>query len=280
MSQPALLDSQLWLLTAMTACKGLPHGLALAARSLGVDENIVSAPPRGDRLDRIGIYHHGYWQRLLECLRADYPMLLKLLGPSLFDLFARGYIASRPPRSPSLHDLGAGFAAFLAASQPDGDQSSCRLPVELASLERAYVEASRAMGVETMEQAPLDEWLSLLAAADPFAGLRVPASVRLLETTLPVHEYWQALRREDAEPPQPEARHCMLALARTQWRVQIHALDPWQYQLLRAMRDGGSVSDALCRSADADEAGRQRAQLLLWLPAAQQLGLLCHVAGA
>lgn len=281
MSQPALLDSQLWLLTAMTAGGGLEHGLALAQANYGLDEEMVAEPPQGDRRSRIGVYHHGYWMRLLECLRADYPMLGKLLGPSMFDLLARGYLAAWPSRSPSLHDLGEGFAAFLASSQPDPDAVECRLPVELARLERAHAEALRGEGVEAVEPEPQDDWLTLLAVGEPLAAYRVPDCVRLLETSLPVHEYCLVLAVEENAPPIPAPAACFLAVARAQWRVQCHELELWQWRMLHAMRQGASAGEALSEAMAAAGMVEEalRAQLLLWLPAARQLGLLRRDAG-
>ncbi|POZ61811.1 HvfC/BufC N-terminal domain-containing protein [Chromobacterium alticapitis] len=270
MRQPALLDSQLWLLTAMTAQGGLEHGLDLARASCGLDEALVALPPRGERRDRVGVYHHGYWARLLECLRADYPMLGKLLGPPLFDFFARGYIASRPSRTPSLYDFGAGFADFLADSQPAAAVDEYRLPVELARLERACAEASRAQGIEDEEGAP-DEWLPLLAAASSLADFAVPDSVRLLKVSLPVHVYWRELQEGDEPPAAPAAQTHWLAVARSQWRVRVHELEHWQFQLLASLAEaglGGEPPQAL------REDERLRARLFLWLPAARQLGLL------
>ncbi|WP_047249419.1 DNA-binding domain-containing protein [Chromobacterium subtsugae] len=275
MSRPALLDSQMWLLTAMTAGGALEQGLALARSRCGLGEDLVAEPPRGKRRDRIGVYQHGYWARLLECLRADYPMLLVLLGQPLFDLLARGYIASRPSRSPSLHDLGADFADFLAASQPDPDAAECRLPVELARLERAHAEIGRAEGVEGASPPPFNDWLVLLGAESPLAGMVLPDSVRLLKTSLPLLACWHELQRGQrlAVPALAEGR---LALARRQWRVSAHELEPWQFELLQAMARLGGGEKALSEAAEQAgvEAAWLRARAAAWLPTAQDLGLV------
>ncbi|WP_047243191.1 DNA-binding domain-containing protein [Chromobacterium subtsugae] len=275
MSRPALLDSQMWLLTAMTAGGALEQGLALARSRCGLGEDLVAEPPRGKRRDRIGVYQHGYWARLLECLRADYPMLLVLLGQPLFDLLARGYIASRPSRSPSLHDLGADFADFLAASQPDPDAAECRLPVELARLERAHAEIGRAEGVEGAPPPPFDDWLVLLGAESPLAGMALPDSVRLLKTSLPLLACWHELQRGQ-RPVVPALAEGRLALARRQWRVSAHELEPWQFELLQAMARLGGGEKALSEAAEQAgvEAAWLRARAAAWLPTAQDLGLV------
>ena len=45
----------------------------------------------------LAIYQRAYTARLLECLRADYPVLRQYLGTQLFDHFATEYIQAFPP---------------------------------------------------------------------------------------------------------------------------------------------------------------------------------------
>ncbi|WP_168209660.1 HvfC/BufC N-terminal domain-containing protein [Chromobacterium paludis] len=278
MNQPALHDCQRWLLTAMMASGGLDQGLALARLQCGADETLVAQPPRGERRDRIGIYHHGYWMRLLECLRADYPMLRKLLGGPMFDWLARGYLAAQPSRTPSLHDLGCRFADFLAATQPDPESLACQLPVALARLERALAEVGRAQGLESKAPAAEHDWLTALAGGHPLAGLRMPDSVRLLQAALPVHEYWRSLQEMEEAPATPARQDCWLTVSRVQWRVQVHAVTAWQYRLLQSLGAGSGGDEAMRLAAESAALPPRAllAQICLWLPSAQQLGLLCR----
>lgn len=277
MSRSALMDSQYWLLTVMTASGGLEHGLTLAAaRGAATGKDMIAAPPRGAIRDRLGVYHHGYWQRLLECLQADYPLLLRVLEAPLFGFFARAYLARQPSRSPSMYDLGAGFADFLAASLPPQAPAAAHLPVELARLERAYTEALRAPGPEN-DHAPVADGLMLaLAAGSELPLLAVPACVRPLALSLPLLPYWRQLQQDGPVPPAPEPAASYLAVARQHWRVALHPLDPWQYHLLQALNDGLDGPAALQRSAtlSGQPLATLTVELLLWLPLAQQLGLL------
>lgn len=83
---------------------------------------------------RLGIYARGYWARLLGHLRAEFPMLRELVGDDVFDLFAMAYLTDRPPTSPSLFDLGAGFPAYLDDTRPRGDAAA--LPAAVARLDQ------------------------------------------------------------------------------------------------------------------------------------------------
>ena len=150
-----------------------------AAAPVWMADEVVAGSAALPADERLRVYSHGYVLRLIECLRADFPVLRALVGDTVFDLFATAYLAERPSRSPSLYDLGAGFAAFLEATRPAegaGRGTLEAIPASLARLERAMAEVSRAPGPETAAQAPMPAML-LLA---PATALRLPPSVRLL----------------------------------------------------------------------------------------------------
>ncbi|MFY9760933.1 MAG: DNA-binding domain-containing protein, partial [Xanthobacteraceae bacterium] len=111
---------QRWMLSAVTTPGGVREGVREAREAYALDigdavkgSNRLSAPAR------LEIYARGYVLRLLECLRAEFPLLLALVGDQVFEMFASSYVWSRPSRSPSLYALGAGFADFLQSTRPD-----------------------------------------------------------------------------------------------------------------------------------------------------------------
>src|SRR5262249_17047702 len=104
--------------------------------------------------ERLSIYARAYLARLIDCLSADYPAVRALLGDALFERFATGYLWARPPRRYSLFELGKGFADHLEQTRPsdravpEDRRSLLRLPIDLARVERARLEAVRAPGLE------------------------------------------------------------------------------------------------------------------------------------
>jgi uncharacterized protein (UPF0276 family) len=106
---------QAWMLTRVTAG-------AWGQRVITTDGVEASVIVRGSPVlsaeERLDIYARSYVLRLAECLRAEFPVLRALIGESTFDIFAGGYLSARPPTSPSLYDLGAGFAEYLDATRP------------------------------------------------------------------------------------------------------------------------------------------------------------------
>lgn len=93
---------------------------------------------------RIDVYASSYVLRLLEVFKAEYPVLLQLMGTEVFELFAKAYILTYNPQSWSLVNLCRHFPHFLAETHPkkpnDNDYVLYRFPVEIAQYERARTE--------------------------------------------------------------------------------------------------------------------------------------------
>lgn len=275
-----LAQLQAWFLTAMTAPGGAARGAELAQQRYGLAQGDV-LKDAGNRQARLHIYAEGYVQRLLECLQADFPVLRKTIGAELFDFFARAYVWRHPSRSPTLYDLGGGFADFLAASQPPGSAGLLQFPIELARLERARSEAGRAPGLEKHPQSPMHE-IGWLLGED--AGINLAPCTRLLAPSFPVQAFWrEAQAAQDGElPPQPEPGASYVAIARLHYRLAMHSLLPWQFHLLQAARQRPASPLHQCAAQAADACGLPRDEVLadamLWLPLAAGAGLLASGA--
>jgi hypothetical protein len=265
MAEPALPVLQLWLQDAILAGGAAPGP---AGRIVAGDERL----PAGER---IAIYARAYRARLIECLRGEYPALRLLVGDTVFDLFAGGYLAACPPTHFSLHELGARFADHLTATRPPGEEQAgapTALPAALARLERARAEVQRAKGVEG-RAGPL---VSGDAALLPGARLRLPDNVRLLRLDfdfLPLIEAAEA----GAAAIVPEARPTPTVVTRTGYRLRMLAPEPWRFAWLEAL--GSGVEDvqaaaAMAARASGRDGGALLADLALWIPAAAALGLV------
>jgi hypothetical protein len=215
---------------------------------------------------RLSLYARGYRARLLDSLRREFPALCALMGQDVFDLFADGYIAAHPPSSPSLHELGAHFPAWLDATRPPGDIEA--LPAQLAMLERAWSGALRAPGPEGLTPPPADLLLQ------PTGRLKLPRTTVLLRLDFDFAPLLAAVADGD-EPPAPEARPTLVAIARADYRVRLHTLGPGRFAWLEALGyEGGSALAAVAGAAKGEEPGKLLADLTLWLPLAIQAGLV------
>lgn len=222
-----LADVQAWMQAAILAGEGDAR-----TRDEIRDGNRLTAEARLD------IYAGAYRQRLFECLESEYPILAGLVGPTAFELFARGYIAANPSHSYTLYDFGAGFADYLEAARPAGDgtpQTVEAVPAALARVERAKAEVLRARGVE-QGMAPQPGGLDPVLAAmlGLVGGHAMPDSVRLLALPFDFTGTFAAVERGE-EPGLPAFTPSLVAVSRVQYRLEVHRLEPWQFDWLLAL---------------------------------------------
>ena len=281
MQQPELAQLQAWFLTAMSCPGGAAQGTTLAQQHFGLaPEQVLTRP------ERLSIYADGYVLRLLDCLQAEFPVLRKTMGAELFDFFARAYIWRHPSRSSTLYDLGAGFADFLAASQPrDHDAAGnavLQFPIDLARLERARGEAGRAPGLETRAQPSMPDGYAGVDALFGDPGLlQLPACTRLLALSFPVRAFWEQAQGASAEllPPQPAAGQSFVAIARNRYRISMHALERWQFHFLQSASVAATLQQCALQAANATSLPIDQvlADAMLWLPVAMAAGMVGRV---
>ncbi|WGM37120.1 DNA-binding domain-containing protein [Caulobacter sp. NIBR1757] len=217
---------------------------------------------------RLSLYAHGYRARLLDSLRREFPALCALMGSTVFDLFAEGYIEACPPGTPSLHDLGGRFPAWLEQTRPADAGEEAQLPIQLARLERAWSGALRAPGPEGLTPPPPDLLLH------PSGRLKLPGTTVLLRLDFDFAPLLAAVA-EGNPPPTPQARPTLVAIARSNYRISLHTLSPGRFAWLRALgHDGAPALAAAATAAEGEDPGALLADLVLWLPMAIQAGLV------
>ena len=144
------------------------------------------------------------------------------------------------------------------------------LPAQIARLERASSEVTRAPGLEGQAFAAAPAPLQLLAA-------RVEASpcLRVLKLDYPLIDFCAALERGESPPlPTPDASY--VAVTRARWQVSRWPLQPWQARFLRwcqSERRPVALHDCPTSPDEADPS-QLLARLWLWLPVAVDAGLL------
>lgn len=273
MSDTALADIQASMLAACTR----PGGTRDVRAATGAVKPSTSLSSE----DRLDIYARGYMARLLEALRTDFPVLCAFVGDQVFELFARAYVWACPPTSPSLFDLGAGFADHLSATRPQplaAADAPDAVPAALARLERAQVEAGRDYGVETDPAHRSIDAVMLLAPQD--LRVRAPVSVRLLHLDFALTDMLEAAGK-GARPDLPPSAQTWYAVARSRYRVRTHLVTSWQYAFLTACgKDGVLLHDAVAAAAAACELDGSDvwAGVFTWLPFAVDTGMATVVA--
>jgi hypothetical protein len=282
-SEKSLSLLQHWLQTVVTERGGLNDKLDAAARRHGLQAEDVVAEKRGlSAGERLAVYTRGYALRLLECMRADFPALRGFLGDSIFDAFAKAYVITLPPVSHSLYDLGADFPRFLEETKPKNRTLDAELnamldlPAELARIERARAEVSRAPGTE--DDPPVAEPLSPFAIIGEEVILQTTSCLRLLELKFPLVDFLRSSDKgEHSEPPAPRAS--LVAVGRSNYRVHMEEISPWQFAFLSACEHPTSSYSAVRVAAleSGREPGQVLAELAVWLPVGIELGFLRRI---
>ncbi len=257
---------QRWMQSVITHPAGIEAGASsdAARTAMGADPNeldeVVCRSQRLGSADRMRIYGHAYFARLLECLRAEFPAMVKVLGEQAFDGLAFGYLLEHPSQSYTLSRLAAELPGHLAKTRPpretDGDCDSpdfADFLIDLALLERTYSEVFDGSGPEqALPLMPSDlQRLSVEQFAD--SRLVLHDCVRLLSLRFPVHEYATAVRQGE-DPDFPAARATYLVVTRRDYIVRRFEVSPVQFELLAALQRGSSVGQALLALNPPDEA--------------------------
>lgn len=79
----------------------------------------IATPDRQQAVLRLDVYRNAYFIRLEAALAHDFPACERVLGQADFARQAGDYVVTQPSTSPSLRDLGDGFADWLRAHCTD-----------------------------------------------------------------------------------------------------------------------------------------------------------------
>jgi hypothetical protein len=245
----AALEAQLrWFHAAITA--GPPPDDEAGAM---IEAHGVASPAA-----RLHVYAHAYVARLAGVLVAEYPKLV-VIHPALATLTA-DYLRAFPPSRPSVREVGAHLACFLASR---GEPAHL---VELAALERARTEAfDGGADVTPRDRAARAE---LPPDAFPTLPLRFVPSHRLVALTTTADELWDAVE-SGAPHLAPGAATRAVLVWRRGVTVVHRTLDDDEAALAPALAAGTTFGD-VCEALAADPAPAERALTLLlrWLDAA------------
>lgn len=257
-SEPrSLQELQRWLQTVIKHPDGVSDGIAgeEAASILDVTasqiERVILPSHEMTSLDRLQIYGHAYFARLIECLRAQFPAVHHALGDQVFDTFAFRYLGEHPSTCYSLSELGDSFDQFLAETRPSRNESAgpnepdfADFLIELTRLERIYGEVFDGPGPERSRSLQLQDFAELTAADFAACRLRLHECVRLLTFQFPVHEYASAIRH-GLEPDLPASRPVFLVITRRDYIVRRFEVSARQFELLAALNNQIPVGESI-----------------------------------
>jgi hypothetical protein len=233
---------------------------ALVARAALDLEGVVLPSKQLSAADRLGIYAHMYFARLVEVMEGEYPVTRGLLGAEAFAGLCRRFVARNPSRTRTLNGLSAKFPDFLARALTRTNRAG--LAVDVARIERAMEDVFDAPRAEAMTAEQF-----AAAGADPTgrAVLRVTPALRMLKLRYPANEYMNAVRRS-GKPRIPRPRPTSAIVFRRGFQVFRRDQEPEQWKLLAALVAGKPLAAAVRAALRGQKGGPEQAakRLATW----------------
>lgn len=252
-----------WMQTVITHPLGVAEGIASTAarRVIDIDpanaEEVVTRSETLSAVQRMEIYSHAYYARLLDCLREEFPALRYSLGEELFDEFAVGYLQDYPSASYTLFELGSRFPRYLRETRPPRAESTvgssqsadwADFLIDLAEWELVFNQVFDGPGLESKSAFQVNQLLQLTPVQLVETRLFVSPALRLLRFKFPVSHYFSAFRRQEM-PELPEPEQSLIAISRRRFKVKTLELTPAAYEILYALIQGQTIGDAIAAAA-------------------------------
>lgn len=196
----------------------------------------IKPHPRLKAEQQFAIYSDGYRIRLVQAIRSDYPVLLRLLGDKKFDDLATNYIEHTPPNSYSLDFFPHKFAEFLTKNHHEV------FTIELAILEAAIAEVFMLPDSEEFTASKLAK-----TSAEKFGEMRLKLrhASQLLRFSYPINRWFTEARTNSELTAIPKMGATYLLLVRHNNEVQRHDLSEAEFILLENLAEGQSVAEAI-----------------------------------
>lgn len=172
----------------------------------------------------------------VDALRANYPIVARLLGEEMFDAMAADHAAMCPPRTPILALYGDRFPDWL---QEQAWVREVPYVPDVARIDRLYVESLFAADAEPMEMDAIggrDDWLEMRLTLHP--------ATRFTWLSTPSMSIWLAQREEVEGELEPDWHAEGVLLTRSALAVQPLRLDAAGHRFLSGIRLGDTVGDA------------------------------------
>lgn len=196
----------------------------------------ISEQPPLSREDRLSIYAHAYFQRLVDVVTSDFPTMAKVLGEEDFRELVADYLVQHPSTTPNAAEVAGHLPGFVKAHR------FChRYPflADLARLEWSLVEAFHADELPAFDATLLS---SIGEEAWEHVTFKLDRALNLLELEWPVEQLWYA---ETAAPPDFAPSRTYLAIFRAEGQARVRKLEKLPFLLLTQMQSGKSLG-AVC----------------------------------
>jgi hypothetical protein len=237
----------------IVAPSGVAEGLAQETMLPGDLAQLIASDDRMTPTERVEIYANGYFYRILDVLKEDFPATLAVVGGDNFHNLATGYLIDYPPTEPSIHQAGKSFPRFIAAHPL---REHWQFLGDLALLERTTLESfhaadASALDVEAMRAIAPEDW--------PAIAMRLHPATRLVESASRVDMVLRAVENassksagaiEDAKTSmEPDREEVTIVVWRRNARVSYRALETVEREALHLAKvEVGATFAGICEA--------------------------------
>lgn len=220
-------------------------------------EGIVRPNDRLSSVERLEIYSRSYWFRILSSLNEDFVGLRAVVGDAKFDALAEAYLAANPSRSFTLRNLGSRLEGWLR-EHPQYTHPHEQLAADMVRLEWADIECFDAPEEPTLKLTEIED-----LGGDP--ALRLQPHIQLLDLNFPVDNLLLQIREENDDESdeasntfseqrsrsrlksvrKSKPKPAFVVVHRTDYLVYFKRVTPEAFRLLRALRNGKKLSEAI-----------------------------------
>jgi hypothetical protein len=182
------------------------------------------------------IYRNTVASGCVDALRANYPIVARLLGSDMFDAVTADHAAEFPPTEPVLAHYGARFPDWLDEQPWIWDAAYV---ADVARIERLHIEALFAEDAEPLEMSALSgrhDWLEMRLALHP--------ATRFAWLPMPAMSIWLAQRDEVEGEIEPQWQAEGVLLTRPALEVRPMRLGRAGHRFLSGIRLGDTIGDA------------------------------------
>lgn len=242
-----------------------------------------------DRLtsfERIELYNRQYWFRLIDVFYEDYAGLAAILGETRFNRLCQQYLIQYPSKSGLLRFLGRKLEDFIS-NEPQLTEPQTAMALDMVRFEWAQIQAFD--GARKPPLTPDD----LLGKEPSQMRLRMQPYLTLLHTQHAVDHFLVAVKKQ---VPRGEASNAsngtiysgkrrrsvkagetFLAVHRLENIVYFKRLEPAAYEILTAIRDGATLTDAIASAVSPDvQPEAWAAQIQEWFKTWMSFGWFCR----
>jgi hypothetical protein len=264
----------------LTASEGMRQRTSDGRSLQRIAKEIIKPNDRLTSFERLEIYNRQYWFRVLAALAEDFQGLRMIVGERSFEKLSIAYLRDCPSQSFTLRNLGSRLEQWLR-SHPQFIAGAEDIALDMVRLEWAEIEAFDEAAKPKLSEADLP-------SLGPDPQFELQPYIRLLDLRYPVDHMLLGIRKGQQENDivsnavadsthrrrirrraLPKPQRIFLAVHRADNSVYFKRLDAEAFGILRALRDGKRLSEAVecvdwSRRAGEDAAENVQAWFALW----------------